>query len=106
MPRNFPRDPSHQPVRDPGEGAPPDPGGGKGREGEVRQKPQLPPQATNPSTEPRGERGGKHSSQGLTGSQGSGGGADRGVNQPAPRTRSPRGKASSSDDDNSGIDVA
>jgi hypothetical protein len=106
MPRNFPRDPSHQVARDSGEGAPPDIGGGKAREGEVRQKDKLSPQAANPSTEPRGERAGKHSSQGLTGSQGSGGGADRGVNQPPPRAKSPRDKAGSSEDDNSGIDVA
>lgn len=40
------------------------------------------------STEPRaGTRIGKPSSQGLAGAQGSGGGAERGINQPPPRAK-------------------
>ena len=110
MPRRFDRDPSHQLPRDVASGAPPADTGGKAQKGERRSAgaDAANPRA-NPSTEPRGERAGKHSSQGLTGAQGSGGGAERGVNQAPPRSKQgQRGVAGGSpEDDNSGIvDVA
>ena len=61
------------------------------------------------STEPRADtRIGKHSSQGLKGAQGSGGGAERGINQPPPRARpsDERRGSASPDADDAGIDPA
>ena len=50
----------------------------QGAQAQGRRKPQ-----TTEGSEPReGERLEKHSSQGLAGAQGSGGGAERGVNEP------------------------
>ena len=47
-------------------------------------EPASAPASTQPSD---GTRIGEHSSQGLAGAQGSGGGAERGVNQPPPRRK-------------------
>lgn len=56
------------------------------------------------STQPRDEtRIGQHGSQGLAGAQGSGGGAERGMQQAPPRsTRSPSTGSASRDRDNAG----
>ncbi len=59
--------------------------GARGTYGQAQPLDQGPPSG---STEPRqGTRIGEHSSQGIEGAQGSGGGAERGVNQPPPRKR-------------------
>jgi hypothetical protein len=106
MTRPIDRDPSHQPPTSPAEGWP--------RE-ETDHAPDADERArltTNaaapgsPSTEPRGERTGTHSSQGLAGAQGSGGGAERGVNQPPPRRKESTGSAAARPSDNAGLDVA
>jgi hypothetical protein len=56
-----------------------------GKQGEYGEAQPL-DQAPSGTTEPRdGTRIGEHSSQGLAGAQGSGGGAERGINQPPPR---------------------
>ena len=55
-----------------------------------------------PSGGTRKQRGAKPSSQGLAGAQGSGGGAERGVQQPPPRRRVATDQASSNRD-NSGV---
>lgn len=76
MPQTFDRDPSHQGDKD----VPTTPNKGAGQ---ADKAPREEPQAdagtlrTGDSTEPRGERAGKPTSQGLAGAQGSGGGADR-----------------------------
>lgn len=105
MTRPIDRDPSHQPPNVPAEGWP--------RE-ETDHAPGADQRAStttnaaatdSPSTEPRGERSGKHSSQGLTGAQGSGGGAERGVNQPPPQRKESTGSAAPRPVDNAGLDV-
>ncbi len=61
------------------------------------------------STEPRADtRIGHPSSQGLTGAQGSGGGAERGINQPPQRARpsDDRAGGASRRADDSGVDPA
>jgi hypothetical protein len=105
MPKTFDRDPSHQGDKD----VPKTPNKGAGNaDKDRREEPQADAGTlrTGDSTEPRGERAGKPTSQGLAGAQGSGGGAERGINQPPRRaTVSPNRSAGGSvDDDDSGPD--
>jgi hypothetical protein len=106
MTKTFDRDPSHQR----GDEVPRTPNKGAGNaDKDTREEPQAAGSGTlgsGDSTEPRGERAGKHTSQGLAGAQGSGGGADRGINQPPPRAKvSPnRSAGASAEDDDSGVD--
>ena len=105
MPKTFDRDPSHQGDKD----VPTTPNRGAGQaDKDRREEPQADSGTlrSGDSTEPRGPRAGKPTSQGLAGAQGSGGGAERGINQPPSRAKvSPnRSAGASTGDDDSGVD--
>lgn len=105
MTKNFDRDPSH--PRDPQVGRTPNKGAGQADK-DLRDEPPGNAQTlrSGDSTEPRGERAGKHGSQGLAGAQGSGGGAERGIEQPPARAKNSPNRSDGAEarDDDSGVD--
>lgn len=104
MNKRVDRDPSHQTGREADAGWP-QPGKSLGdAAGPHAVSDKARP--NSPSTEPRGERGGMASSQGLAGAQGSGGGAERGVNNPPPRRKDGEGGSHGGTTDESGFDAA